>query len=174
MESLLPACPARDDLLLVADELAANAVRHTASGNDGRFATEITWSGTLVRVAVTDGGASGEPHLVDDPMAEHGRGLCLVKAISRQMGMSGDTRGRTVWAEIAWDGPGIAPADHHPPDTAAIAGTQAELTRRFSGVVTWFGLATQQWWALARRPGADCLLTAPLGSRPSSVIGPAA
>jgi len=41
LESLLPASPARDDLVLVATELGTNAVRHTASGRGGQFAVEI-------------------------------------------------------------------------------------------------------------------------------------
>ncbi|GGL54922.1 hypothetical protein GCM10014719_65280 [Planomonospora parontospora subsp. antibiotica] len=157
----MPACSARDDLLLIAVELGANAVRHTASGNGGQFVIEVTWSGALVRVAVIDGGATGEPHLVDDPMAEHGRGLRLVRDLSKRMGMSGDARGRTVWAQIGWDGPQAAPPLRSPADTATIAAGQAELARRFTGVIAWFDLSTRQWWALARRPGADCLLTAP-------------
>src|SRR5439155_4206697 len=43
LASVLPACPARDDVISVATELASNALRHTASGNGGLFAVEITW-----------------------------------------------------------------------------------------------------------------------------------
>jgi hypothetical protein len=33
LSSLLPECPERDDVLVVANELASNAIRHTASGH---------------------------------------------------------------------------------------------------------------------------------------------
>ena len=43
LSALLPDCPARDDLLSIATELASNALQHTASGRDGGwFAVEIT------------------------------------------------------------------------------------------------------------------------------------
>lgn len=160
LESLLPACSARHDLLLIAGELGANAVRHTASGNGGKFVIEVTWSGLSVRVAVIDSGAASEPHLVEDPMGEHGRGLRLVRELSKRMGVSGDAHGRTVWAEISWDVPKVAPPSS-PPSDAAIAAGKAEVARRFTDVIVWYGRFTGHWWALAGRPGADCLLTAP-------------
>jgi anti-sigma regulatory factor (Ser/Thr protein kinase) len=56
---LLPDAPARDDEIMVAVELATNAVKHTASGQGGFFAVEITWHAqpATVRIAVADGGA---------------------------------------------------------------------------------------------------------------------
>lgn len=164
LESLLPACSARDDLLLVAVEFGANAIAHTASGNGGWFLVEIAWYGTAMRVAVADGGSEGEPRLVDKPMAEHGRGLRLARELSTRMGMAGDARGRTVWAEIGWSGPDAASLTYPPSYTAAIADGQAELTHRFADFVTWFGFSTLQWWALSRRPGAGGLLAAPSAS----------
>ncbi|TMR07833.1 ATP-binding protein [Nonomuraea turkmeniaca] len=155
LESVLPACPARDDLLLVAVELAANAIAHTASGQGGAFVTDLTWHHATVRITVADGGAAGEPHLVDDPMAEHGRGLHLVRQLSVRMGVAGDARGRLVWADIGWSGPRLS--------SPSIAAGQAELARH-TGFVTWFGHSTLQWWALARRPGMAGLLAAPSAS----------
>src|SRR5258708_1815484 len=67
LESLLPNCPARDDVTLVATELATNAIRHTASGHGGWFAVDITWHQPAVRVAVTDRGSPSGPRMVDDP-----------------------------------------------------------------------------------------------------------
>ena len=54
LASLLPQCPARDDVTLVASELGTNAIVHTASGRGGWFAVEITWHRAVVRVAVAD------------------------------------------------------------------------------------------------------------------------
>lgn len=114
---LLPACPARDDVVLVANELASNAIRHTASGRDGWFAVEITWCPTLVRVAVADCGGQKEPVVIEDPGGESGRGLFLVQQLSVGMGTSGNHSGRLVWADIGW---AAFPAGRcHASDTAA-------------------------------------------------------
>ena len=62
LSELLPDCPARADLITITIELAANAVRHSASGLGGFFAVELSWLGNpaTVRVAVADaGGLSG-------------------------------------------------------------------------------------------------------------------
>jgi anti-sigma regulatory factor (Ser/Thr protein kinase) len=70
---LLPAAPARDDVVIVAVELATNALKHTASGRGGWFAVGVTRYGPVVRVAVADGGASSEPQMIDDLASEHVR-----------------------------------------------------------------------------------------------------
>ena len=103
LHSLLPDCAARDDVLSVATELGTNAVLHTATGQGGWFAVEITWYGPVVRVAVADCGGAGEPRLVSAPDAEHGRGLALVQGLAMRSGYLGDRHGRLVWADIAWD-----------------------------------------------------------------------
>ena len=105
VSGLLPACPARDDVVMVASELASNAIRHTASGHDGWFSAEITWYGNLVRVAVADCGGPNEPVVIEDPGGESGRGLFLVQQLSAAMGMSGNHHGRLVWADITWADP---------------------------------------------------------------------
>jgi Histidine kinase-like ATPase domain len=95
LKSLLPECTARDDVLIVASELAANAILHTASGRDGWLAVEITWHGPVVRVAVADGGAPQGPRAIDDPGSESGRGLMVVAGLSARTGVCGDPRGTT-------------------------------------------------------------------------------
>ena len=102
--ALLPGSPARDDLMIVATELATNAVRHTTSGHGGWFAVEITWLKTVIRVAVADCGGPTEPRVIDDLAAENGRGLLVVRGLSERIGVSGSHRGRLVWAEVRWDG----------------------------------------------------------------------
>jgi hypothetical protein len=106
LESFLPQCPARDDVACVATELGTNAVRHTASGRGGWFSVEITWLGAALRVAVADGGAVSGPRVIDDPAAEHGRGLLVVQGLSVRSGVRGDHRGRTVWADVPWSDDG--------------------------------------------------------------------
>ena len=102
LEALLPERPARDDVITVAAELATNAVKHTRTGRGGWFAVEVSRHGDAVRVAVTDQGASHEPRLIDDPMAESGRGLLVVHHLSARTGIAGDERGRLVWADVLW------------------------------------------------------------------------
>jgi hypothetical protein len=102
ISSLLPDCPARDDVLLVATELASNGIRHTASGQGGSFTAEVTWQDAVVRVAVADSGGPTEPHVIEDPCGERGRGLLLVHGLSVRTGVSGDRRGRLVWADVRW------------------------------------------------------------------------
>jgi serine/threonine-protein kinase RsbW len=140
LASVLPACPARDDVISVATELASNALRHTESGNGGLFAVEITWQEPAVRIGVADGGGPAEPHVIEDPDGEHGRGLLLVRGLSLRTGVTGDRHGRLVWADVAWDGP-LLPSSPAPAglDEAAIRDGEASLARRFAGVPAWFG-----------------------------------
>jgi len=100
LTSLLPECPARDDVILVATELATNAVLHTKSGRGGLFDIEITRSEQVVRVAVADSGSPDSPRAVADPSGEHGRGLLVVAALSTRTGTYLDHSGRVVWADI--------------------------------------------------------------------------
>jgi histidine kinase-like protein len=159
LTACLPDCPARDDVVSVATELSSNAILHTASGRGGWFAVELTWCQFTVRVAVADHGGQAEPHVIEDPDGEHGRGLLLVHGLSARTGVTGNERGRTVWAEIAWDGPprdaGLASVG---PGEVEIREDTAALARRFAGVPVWFGRATRAWWALA---GPSELVTAP-------------
>jgi anti-sigma regulatory factor (Ser/Thr protein kinase) len=106
---LLPVCPARDDVVMVANELASNAIRHTTSGQGGWFAVEITWYGNLIRVAVADCGGPNEPVVIEDPSGESGRGLFLVRQLSAGMGMSGNQSGRLLWADVTWAAPSPCP-----------------------------------------------------------------
>jgi hypothetical protein len=104
LTGLLPDRPARDDVVLVAVELATNAVKFTGSGHGGWFIVEIAWYRGAVRVAVADEGAPTGPRLIDDPLGEQGRGLQMVRALSVNAGVTGDERGRLVWADVPWSG----------------------------------------------------------------------
>jgi hypothetical protein len=105
LASLLPASPARDDVTLIATELASNAICHTASGQGGSLTVEVTWWRSVVRVGVADCGGPAEPRVIEDPDGERGRGLLLVSGMSLRTGACGDQRGRLVWADVRWDGP---------------------------------------------------------------------
>jgi hypothetical protein len=159
LTSLLPECPSREDVLVVANELSSNAIRHTASGRGSWFAVELTKNDSVVQVAVADWGGPDEPHVIEDPDGEHGRGLLLVRDLSVRTGVVGDRRGRLVWAQIAWADPGPAdPAASADPYQAAIREGEATLARSFAGVPAWFGRSTLRWWAVA---GSEGLVSAP-------------
>jgi Histidine kinase-like ATPase domain len=158
LAGLLPECAARDDVLTVSVELATNAIKFSSSGQGGSFALEITWFGRMMRVAVADGGGPAAPHMIDDPMGDHGRGLVMVRALSSRIGVCGDHRGRLVWAEVPCAGDAAVPLQSMPDAyETAVHQDQAALARRYAGVAIWFGRRTLQWWAL---PG-NRLLTAP-------------
>jgi serine/threonine-protein kinase RsbW len=117
----LVGCPARDTLVTCVSELCTNAISHTRSGDGGVFTVEVIRPRNGVAcVAVTDAGGSGEPRvrpasrrfggLLEYPddvsdLAEGGRGLALVAALSSRWGYcaAGPAQaGRTVWAEATW------------------------------------------------------------------------
>jgi anti-sigma regulatory factor (Ser/Thr protein kinase) len=181
LAELLPSGPAREDVVTAAVELAANAVRHTASGRDGFFAVELTWQmpPVMVRVAVADGGARTFPHLTPgtDPLgsgplglgsagvgsltadqlgsaqlSEHGRGLRVVRALAERTGACGDYRGRLVWADIRWSHEGTAEPDLPDGYESSLRDIQAVLTARYPEADIWFGRTTMQWWAMIGRP----------------------
>jgi anti-sigma regulatory factor (Ser/Thr protein kinase) len=168
LESLLPDCPARDNVLCIATELGTNAIRHTASGRGGRFALEVVRQRSAVRVAVEDGGAVGAPQVIDDPAGEQGRGLLVVQGLSVRFGVLGDHRGRTVWAEVPWgDADATASASPQDPYAAAIRDGLAGLAIRFADIPTWFGRSTLQWWGLAH----GRLVAAPSAQELASLLG---
>jgi anti-sigma regulatory factor (Ser/Thr protein kinase) len=87
------------DLLLVASELAANAVRH-ATGQQGSILLRASVQGSDVMLEVEDDG--GEPVVLPGPadelpsgMVERGRGLFLVRALVDQLD-SEVIEGRTI------------------------------------------------------------------------------
>lgn len=88
-----------DELLLVVSELATNAVRH----GSGEMEVRLHPDGQQVRVEVLDDGGRPIPEPIGAPPLESigGRGLHLVRSVSRAWGSGYDARGRTlVWAEL--------------------------------------------------------------------------
>ena len=128
LNSLLPECGARADVICVATELGTNAVLHTATGRGGWFAVEITWYGPVVRVAVADCGGPGEPQVLDYADDEHGRGLAVVRGLAVRCGFLGDHHGRLAWADVPWDQP-LAQTQTQTP-----AQTPAQAQERWQGV----------------------------------------
>jgi CheY-like chemotaxis protein len=85
-----------DDALLVVSELVGNAVTHAASS------CEVTLSRAdgSVRIEVTDRGHGTPEPQPQDGMAEGGRGLVLIGAMSSAWGVEDVPDGKKVWAEI--------------------------------------------------------------------------
>ncbi|WP_084264932.1 ATP-binding protein [Actinomadura macra] len=97
---LLVDFPSLDDVLLVLDELAVNAIRHTRSGQaGGRFTVDISMDVAGVIVYVADQGGPWEPHLRSIfALEEGGRGLLTVDALAATWSWTGGIEGRTVRA----------------------------------------------------------------------------
>jgi serine/threonine-protein kinase RsbW len=101
---LLAGFPALDDVLLVLNELVANAVRHTRSGQEGgHFTVEISQDARVVLPSVTDEGGPKCPRRLAvtgrvDELWESGRGLLTVEALTAHWRWTGDATGRTIHA----------------------------------------------------------------------------
>lgn len=96
-------CPVAGDVVLLASEVATNAIVHTASGAGGSFTVAVCQSGSRVRVEVLDGGSVNAPVVRPSGCpGEFGRGLVLVGEIAARWGYSGGQRGRVVWFEVEW------------------------------------------------------------------------
>lgn len=94
--------PRRDDAVLIADELATNAVIHTPTDEFRfRISTDATH---LITLSVTDHGAVPwqltEVSSVD-AVATHGRGLYIVFCLADEIGHDHTPDGSTVWAELS-------------------------------------------------------------------------
>jgi len=109
--------PRLDDILLLASEITSNAVRHTASGDGGRFDVTVAFfaAGDCVRVEVADQGSASEPRMTgEDDLG--GRGLRIVEVLADRWGHAGDELGRVVWFEVtAKPDEQQGPGGHHGP-----------------------------------------------------------
>jgi hypothetical protein len=100
LAKLLDGCPLAQESVLVASELCANAVVHSASGAGGQFTVRAEVHGNYVRIEVEDGGGSWDRRQYDD----RPHGLDVVQAIAGigNWGFIGDDAGRVVWAKLEW------------------------------------------------------------------------
>ena len=99
-------CPVIDELVLLASELAANAVTHSRSGHPGGvFTVRATlYPGEYAWVEVIDQGGAWAADAHDD---EHGRGLTVVAMIAGDgnWGIEGDESCRVAWFRLEWTRP---------------------------------------------------------------------
>lgn len=96
-------CPVRDELVLLASELAANAILHSKSGRPGRTFTvrAVLYPGNYAWVEVIDQGGAWT---AGRPGNEHGRGLAIVATIAGDgnWGFAGDSSSRIAWFRLDW------------------------------------------------------------------------
>ena len=84
-----------DDVVLMVDELVANAVVH----GSGPVRVRLAVRDLMLRAEITDGSPEGPPERPGDrgPDAESGRGLFLVAALSSDSGTDLCGTGKSVW-----------------------------------------------------------------------------
>lgn len=95
--------PALDDVVLAVSELVTNALRHSDARPYDFIGLTVMDEGGVVRVQVRDpGSAFSGPYIRREPDAEDGRGLLIVREVSRDWGVQEHGRGlgRTVWCVI--------------------------------------------------------------------------
>jgi serine/threonine-protein kinase RsbW len=104
LASLSAECPVADELILLASELATNAILHSQSGHPERtFTVRATLCpGDYAWVEVIDQGGEWTHDEHDD---EHGRGLAIVAAIAGNgnWGIEGGTSFRMAWFRLDWN-----------------------------------------------------------------------
>ena len=99
LHALLFDCPAADDVILCASELAANAALHSRSRlPSGTFSVRAAvYSDCHIRIEVQD---NGGPWIAPPGEANGHHGLDIVRALAKEWGVSGDHGARTVWAHF--------------------------------------------------------------------------
>jgi hypothetical protein len=105
LAGILNGCPVADEAVLIADELASNAVRHSNSGKPGgRFTIRVeVHEPDYLWVEVEDEGS--RPWTPRAPDGERWHGLSIVREIAggdANWGIDGSMRGWVVWVRLDW------------------------------------------------------------------------
>jgi len=96
----LAGCPATDEIVLIASELAANCITHTRSRN-ATFGIGCELSPRSARIEARDMGGPWEPAPSDD----RPHGLAIIGALTGPGGWGtgiADDGGRITWARLTW------------------------------------------------------------------------
>ena len=96
----LDTCSAADDIVLIADELAANAILHTQS-RGSTFTVRCQLSPCTAQIEVEDLGRPWRPRNPSD----RPHGLDIIQALTGHDGWGTEptgTGGRIVWATLTW------------------------------------------------------------------------
>ncbi len=97
----LTGCPATDDIVLIADELAANAIVHTQS-RGSTFTVRCQLSTGTARIEIED---LGGPWRQRRNPGDRPHGLDVIQALTGPDGWGiqvTPTGGRVVWARLTW------------------------------------------------------------------------
>ena len=101
LRRLLADCPAAEEVVLCASELATNAALHSDSRQPGGEFTVRAQihRGYRVTIEVEDSGGvwAGLPALDDRP-----HGLDIIRALAAECGVRLNQSGRTVWVRLDW------------------------------------------------------------------------
>jgi DNA-binding NarL/FixJ family response regulator len=87
---------ASDEASLIVTELATNAVLHA----DSPYEVRLSRTGGVVRIEVADGDAGTPEPQPFSAVAETGRGIVIVSAISSSWGIDAQPHGKVTWAEL--------------------------------------------------------------------------
>ncbi len=86
-----------DEAVFLANELATNAIVHARSD----FVVEVSLYDSTCRIEVVDHDPTQPRESVTNNSTPSGRGLSLVKALSRSWGVESRDEGKAVWCDIA-------------------------------------------------------------------------
>lgn len=91
----------RADAMLVVSELVSNSVRHADPLSGGEINVRWSVAADALHLAITDGGARTQPRAgIAALSATGGRGLDIVRSVSRQWGVTEGESSVTVWVEL--------------------------------------------------------------------------
>jgi anti-sigma regulatory factor (Ser/Thr protein kinase) len=91
-----------DDARIVVSELLGNALRHARPIQDAGLVLTLEMQPDSVRLSVSDGGSATVPTLLHAPdLALSGRGLTIVRTLTREWGVREGAEGNTVFGVLA-------------------------------------------------------------------------
>jgi serine/threonine-protein kinase RsbW len=91
-----------DDARIVISELLGNALRHARPIQDAGLVLSLEIGVDSVRLSVSDGGSATLPTLLHPPdLALNGRGLTIVRTLTREWGVREGIHGNTVFGVLA-------------------------------------------------------------------------